>query len=83
MSAGKPSPEIALAFFRQEGLHPGEVMVVGDSLSDLAFSRQAQTQFIGLETPYNDSDGFRKAGALTVKRFEDIVPLIMTWGKVS
>ncbi|SMP40232.1 HAD family hydrolase [Anoxynatronum buryatiense] len=83
VSAGKPSPEIARAFFHQEGLHPREVVVVGDSLSDLAFAMQAGTQFIGLDTPYNDSDGFRKAGALTVKRFDDILPLIITWGMVS
>ena len=83
VSAGKPSPEIARAFFRQEGLHPHEVVMVGDSLSDLAFARQADTHFIGIETCYNDSAGFRSAGALTVAAFDDILPLIITWERVS
>lgn len=47
---GKPHPGMLLAFAAQQGLHPGQVVMVGDSTHDLAAGRAAGMATVGVLT---------------------------------
>lgn len=54
----KPSPQMAHAFCQQMSISPEALLIVGDSVTDMLFAQNSGAHFIGLETPYNDSNQF-------------------------
>ncbi len=72
----KPFPDMAHAFCRQMNLTSGELLIVGDSVTDMEFAENAKAQFIGIKTDYNDHEEFTKHNKTAVESIQDIVPVL-------
>ncbi|SHO47535.1 HAD family hydrolase [Anaerocolumna xylanovorans] len=69
----KPSPQMVYSFCRQTDLKPEEVLVVGDSVTDMEFAENAGTSFAGLLTEYNDRARMEALAAITVVAIDEII----------
>lgn len=69
----KPSPQMAYAFCRQVGIKTEELLVVGDSVTDLEFAENAGASFAGLLTEYNDRARIEALAAVTVVKIDEII----------
>jgi len=49
---GKPNPYMAEEFCRHMGIQKDELLIVGDSLTDLEFAKNAGAGFVGILNPY-------------------------------
>lgn len=72
----KPSPDMAVNFCRKMNLRPAEVLIVGDSVTDMEFAENANTQFIGIKTDYNDYKGFLNHNKPVVENIYDIIQVM-------
>lgn len=69
----KPAPDMAVHFCRQMNLAPEELLIVGDSITDMEFAYNAGAYFIGIKTEYNEYEKFIGHGMQVVENIYDIV----------
>lgn len=69
----KPAPDMALHFCRQMNLAAGELLIVGDSVTDMEFASNAGAHFIGIKTDYNEYEKFIGQGKPVVENIYDII----------
>jgi phosphoglycolate phosphatase-like HAD superfamily hydrolase len=69
----KPSPDMAIQFCQIFKLKSEEVLIVGDSVTDMEFADNAKVQFIGIKTEYNDYGEFIKRKKPVVDNIYDII----------
>ena len=69
----KPARDMAVRFCEVHHLKPEELLIVGDSVTDMLFAENAKANFIGLKTQYNDYEEFTKHNRKFVRRLEDII----------
>lgn len=69
----KPHPQMAELFCEQHGFKTEELLIVGDSLGDMEFARNAGARFIGIKTAYNAHEEFEKSKVKTVEKIKDIL----------
>lgn len=62
----KPCPQMALDFCEKVGIDRRELLIVGDSVTDMIFAKNAGADFIGVETLYNNSNQFIENNYRTV-----------------
>ena len=62
----KPDPSMAHEFRRLHGIH--ELLIVGDSTSDLEFAGNAAARFVGIATAYNRLIRDEEGGASVIIR---------------
>lgn len=55
------------------GIHPQQVLYMGDSLRDYEAARDAGYHFLGVETGANDLPSFYNAGALSIRAIGDVL----------
>ncbi len=55
---GKPDPHMGQAFCERFHLHPGEVLYIGDSVTDMLFAENAGFHFIGIKGEHNEYERF-------------------------
>lgn len=72
-TAPKPAADLAVRFCEEKHLRPEEVLIVGDSVTDMLFAENAGTGFAGINTAYNDHKKFSEHGKLSVDRIYDII----------
>lgn len=72
----KPSPDMAIQFCQICKLKSEEVLIVGDSVTDMEFADNARTQFIGIKTEYNDYGEFVKRNKPAVDNIYDIIKVM-------
>ncbi len=71
----KPSPDMAHHFCLDRNLLLQEILIVGDSVTDMQFADNAGANFVGIKTPYNQCEEFEKYGKWTVDNIVDIISL--------
>lgn len=71
----KPAADMAYRFCTQEKLDPKEVLIVGDSVTDMLFAENAKSQFVGLKTPFNHYEVFERHHKKTVEKLQEIITL--------
>ncbi|MBN2221248.1 MAG: HAD family hydrolase, partial [Vallitaleaceae bacterium] len=49
---GKPNPQMAYDFCELYHLRTEEILIVGDSLSDAEFAKNAEATFVGIQNEY-------------------------------
>lgn len=69
----KPAPDMAVHFCRQMNLAPEELLIVGDSITDMEFAYNAGAHFIGIKTEYNEYEKFIGHGMQVVENIYDII----------
>lgn len=69
----KPDSDIAVRFCDGNGLKPEEVLIVGDSVTDMLFAENTGTEFVGIITPYNNYKKFYEHNRPAVHKLKDIV----------
>ncbi len=72
----KPSPDMAFDFCNQMKISPRELLIVGDSVTDMEFAENAKAQFIGIKTDYNDFEEFAKHNKTAVDNIQDIIRIM-------
>ena len=75
----KPDPHMAEDFCRDCRISADELLVVGDSLGDYTFARNAGARFVGLATSYNEFEVGQSLDALFTDSFEEIIPALGLW----
>ncbi len=71
----KPSPQIANRFCERYKIPPNEVLIVGDSVSDMEFAINANAQFVGIRSSYNDSAQFHEKNVPVVDKTHEIIQM--------
>lgn len=71
--APKPARDMAIRFCEEHQLKPDQLLIVGDSVTDMLFAENAKANFIGVKTQYNDYEEFTKHNRKSVRRLEDII----------
>lgn len=74
--APKPSKDILLQFSGRMNLKTEEILVVGDSITDMEFAENAGAKFVGIKTDYNNHELFIEKNKVTVEQIKDIIPLL-------
>ncbi|HWT73459.1 MAG TPA: HAD family hydrolase [Mobilitalea sp.] len=69
----KPANDMAVRFCLKYQLIPEEILIVGDSVTDMLFAENSGTNFIGIKTPYNHYEKFHEHHMPTVDKLRDIV----------
>lgn len=69
----KPSPQMAYTFCSQAGIKTEELLIVGDSVTDMEFAENAGASFAGLLTEYNDHARIEELTATTVTTIDEII----------
>ncbi|MGB8454002.1 MAG: HAD family hydrolase [Anaerocolumna sp.] len=72
----KPSPDMAFQFCHKMNLKTDELLIIGDSVTDMEFADNAKAQFIGIKTDYNDYQEFTKHNKSAVDKIQDIVQIM-------
>lgn len=73
----KPKPETFLAdvFCSQCYIDPNELLIVGDSETDMLFAENVGAHFIGIDTTYNDNSVFHEMGYKSVSNINEIIDI--------
>jgi phosphoglycolate phosphatase len=71
----KPHADMGLSFCKRYNLKPSEVLMVGDSVTDMEFARRLGANFIGLKTDYNQYLEFVEQDKIIVERIFDIISI--------
>ncbi len=71
----KPEAALGKMFCRQESLFPAEVLVVGDSLTDMEFANRLGSHFVGIRSDHNGYESFQKNHAVSTDKIMNIVQL--------
>lgn len=69
----KPASDMALRFCVENQLKPENILIVGDSVTDMLFAENAGASFIGIKTPYNDHEKFTEHNKIMVENVKDII----------
>ncbi len=69
----KPQKDMAVRFCEKYHLNPQEVLIVGDSISDMQFAENAGAHFLGLKTEYNDYEKFMERNKEVADHLSDIL----------
>jgi phosphoglycolate phosphatase len=69
----KPASDMAVRFCEENHLKPEEILIVGDSVTDMLFAENSGANFIGIKTQYNEYEEFSKHNRKSVKRLGDII----------
>lgn len=71
----EPKPETFLAdmFCRQCHIDPSELLIVGDSETDMLFAENAGANFIGIDADHNENSTFSEKGYLSISSIYDII----------
>lgn len=69
----KPADDMAVRFCFKYRLKPEEILIVGDSVTDMLFAENSKTNFVGIKTPYNHYEKFQEHHMPTVDKLRDIV----------
>lgn len=69
----KPSPQMAYTFCGLAEIKTEELLIVGDSITDLEFAENAGAAFAGLLTEYNDRARMEKLAPVTVTVIDEII----------
>lgn len=72
----KPDPQMARKFALENSLASNEILIVGDSVSDMKFAKNSNSQFCGIRSNNNKYEEFIDAGYETVTNIYDIIELI-------
>ena len=70
---GKPNPQILLDAMVENGVDPGETVMIGDTTFDILLAKNAGVFGIGVKWGYHEPSELMEAGALRViDRFDEL-----------
>ncbi len=69
----KPSAQLAVLFCAKVNIRMDEVLIVGDSVTDMEFAENAGAEFVGIRTEYNHYQAFEKKNKKMVEHIIDII----------
>lgn len=75
----KPDPLVfapVVEHYRKWEIVPGEILYVGDAVSDYLAARGAGLDFVGIAGHTTDRETFERAGAVTIEDFNTLINLI-------
>ena len=73
--APKPSSQMALHFCNQVNIATNEILIVGDSVTDMQFAENAGADFVGIRTAYNRYQEFEQKNKKMVESMKDIIAI--------
>lgn len=69
----KPSAQMALRFCDNVKIGIDEILIVGDSVTDMQFAENAGAEFVGIRTAYNHYQEFEQKNKKMVENIKDII----------
>ncbi|MFA9378675.1 MAG: HAD family hydrolase [Lachnotalea sp.] len=69
----KPSAQLAVLFCDKVNIRMDQVLIVGDSVTDMLFAENAGAEFVGIRTEYNQYQEFEKKNKKMVEHIIDII----------
>lgn len=72
----KPSPDMAVSFCQKVNIKTEEILIVGDSVTDMEFADNAGAQFVGIKTDYNKYNEFIMQNKPVVENIYDIIQVM-------